>query len=156
VRFVFEVAGDRQIDRELLRVGDRAVDASPAFEAIGVRLLEIEREQFDSQGGRGSGGWKPLKPATIREKARRGEDPRILHRTRRLVMSLTERGSSDQIFEVSADGLVFGSRLPYAGAHQNPRPGNPLPQRRPVEFTETDRRDIVKTLQRWIMTGEVE
>lgn len=155
MRIVFEVAGDKQINREILRVGEHAGDARPAFSAIADYIMAETAEQFATAGGHASGGWKPLKPATILEKQRLHQDNGILRRSLALEHSLTLRGDPNQILDVGRDELVFGSRLPYAGAHQNPRPGSRLPQRRPVELTSEARNRIVKVLQRWIMTGEV-
>jgi phage gpG-like protein len=155
VRILFEVSGDVQLNRELLRVGGRGVDASPAFEAIADRILSEDALQLGSQGRHASGGWKPLQPATMEAKRRRNLRPEILRATDSLMRSLTVRGDSNQVLKVRPDGLDLGSKLPYAGAHQNPKPGSRLPQRRPVELTETTRRDITKTLQRFVLTGEV-
>lgn len=155
MRFDFEIAGDKQVSRRLLRLGEYAGDASPVFSSIADYMMDETAAQFDSQGGHASGGWEKLKPKTVAAKARRGLDPRILHAHGFLELSLTHRGDSNQILRISADELVFGSKLPYAGAHQNPRPGSPLPRRRPIEFTEGARREIVKRIQRYVITGEV-
>lgn len=154
-RFTFEVAGDTQIDRSILRVGDRAVDASPAFVAIGELLIAETKEQFESEGRHGSGGWKPLKQSTVQEKKRHGFRPQILQRTGALLDSLTSRGDANMVFIVTRSGLTYGSKLPYAPVHQHPRPGNPLPRRRPLEFTEQTRREAVRILQRYLIAGEV-
>ncbi len=155
VRFVFEIAGDRLIERELLRFGERTLNASPVFESIADFMMGEEREQFDTEGAYASGGWQPLKEETLRRKAQLELDPRILHATLALERSLTERGDPNQVLEVSADGLVFGSSRPGAAAHQNPRPGSRLPRRRPIEFTEPARQETVRRLQRWMITGEL-
>ena len=155
MRILFEVAGDRQLNRELLGVGDRAGDARPALEAIADLWIVETREQFATEGRHASGGWKPLKSATILAKRRRRLRPEILRATDALMDSLTKRGDDNMILHVSAGELDYGSRLPYAGAHQNPRSTNPLPRRRPVEFTEATRRASVKILQRWLVTGEL-
>lgn len=155
MRFTFEISGDKLIEREILRVGAHARDARPAFAVIADFMMGETRRQFDSQGAYASGGWKPLKPATVRAKARRGLDPRILHATGALRRSLTRRGDTNQLLELRPDEMRFGSRLVYAAAHQRPRPTSPLPQRRPLEFTERAKRQIIRTLQRWIVTGEV-
>jgi phage gpG-like protein len=156
MRIVFEVAGDVQVNRDILRVGAYARDARPAFAAIADLIMDETALQFATQGAHASGGWAPLKPATIAEKERAGFGSRgILERTLRLEESLTVKGDPDMILDIRPDELAFGSRVPYAGAHQNPKPGSHLPQRRPVELTEEARRTFIKILQRWIITGEV-
>jgi phage gpG-like protein len=153
VRIVLEISGDKQLSRDLLRVGDRAVHAKPALEEIADYWMRLTTLQFDTEGRHASGGWKPLKEETVRRKQLANLDPRILRATGALFGSLTSRGDGNQILDVTETELAYGSRLPYAGAHQNPRPGSRLPQRRPVELTESARRETVKILQRHIFAG---
>jgi hypothetical protein len=155
MRIIFEVAGDKQIDRELLRISGRAQDATPAFESIAGLWIEETRQQFESEGRHASGGWKPLKPETLRAKQRHGLRPEILRAHDLLLHSLTQRRDSNMVLEIGPTGIAYGSKLPYAAAHQNPRSTNPLPRRRPVEFTEATRVETVKRLQRYLLTGEV-
>lgn len=153
VRFVFEVDGDKLIDRELLRLGNRAIDARPAFVAIADLMISETGEQFASEGRHASGGWKPLKEATLDRKRRKGLRLEILQETGALLSSLTQLGDGNMVLQIQSDSLTYGSKLPYAGAHQNPRPGSPLPRRRPLEFTEATKRRMVKIIQRYVVTG---
>lgn len=155
MKLIFEVAGDKLIERDLLRISGRTIKAKPAFDAIGGLMIEETRIQFASEGHHASGGWKPLKDATLAEKRLHGFRPEILRRTDALLDSLTVRGDTHMIFEATESGLTFGSKLRYAGVHQNPRPGNPLPRRRPLEFTEATKNRCVKILQAYLFTGEV-
>jgi hypothetical protein len=157
VRILFEVSGDRQLDRDILRVGDRARDMSPAFERVADPWIEETAVQFATEGRHASGGWKPLKDSTVAAKRREHLRPEILRAHDRLMRSLTSPTQTDpnMILKIRPGELDYGSKLPYAGAHQNPKPGNPLPRRRPVEFTEKTRRDTIKILQRYLITGEV-
>jgi phage gpG-like protein len=151
-----ELAGDVQLRRELLRFRGAVADASPAFEQIargssglkGVYSLRgIERRQFQSQGAFASAGWAPLAPSTVRAKARRGLDPRILHATGRLAASLS--GGAGRVEIVSSSQLIFGTSVPYARFHQSGTAR--MPRRRPIELREQDRRAIVRTLQRYLV-----
>jgi phage gpG-like protein len=148
----FEVAGDILINRRMLRMAEFAGDAAPAFEAIGESMLGIEKLQFESEGAR-TEPWAPLQESTIKRKEAEGLDLRILHATLELEKSLTSRGGANR-FIVTPNMLVFGSELPYASVHQNPKESNPLPQRRPIDFTEADKVGFIKTLQAWIMAGQ--
>lgn len=147
MKLELSVSGDKQFSREMLRWDTRATDMRPAFEEVANDFLEIERRQFDSQGGHGSGGWKPLSPDYLRRKVAAGHDPRILHRTLRLRKSLT-MSTADSVRRITSDDMFVGTKVSYAGAHQ--RGGAHLPQRRPVELTETDRRRWIKILQRYL------
>jgi phage gpG-like protein len=155
VRLTFEILGDKVVDRDLIRIGARITDARPALEAVATLMMSETGEQFDSQGARASGGWAPLKPATILSKRARGlEDPeRILYATGALLRALTQRDDPNQLLEVHEDELLYGTTLPYAAFHQTGT--RKMPQRRPVEFTEDTRREIVKLVQRFALTGEV-
>lgn len=148
-----DVFGDVQIHRELLRYAGAVADASPAFERIArkgagagvLSLRGIERRQFGSQGQFASGGWAPLAPSTVREKARKGLSRKILRATGELEASLVGAGSG-HIEIVQPHQLVFGTSVSYARFHQ--RGTKRMPRRRVIELRESDRRDMVRTLQR--------
>lgn len=153
MRITIDISGDKQVNRELLRVGERAGDARPAFSVIADILMDETAEQFATQGAHASGGWQPLAPSTVREKQRAGFGARgILERTLALEKSLTMRGDANQILEIERDGMTFGTSLRYGEYHQL---GRGVPQRRPVELTEDARRRIVKVLQRFFLVGEL-
>lgn len=152
MRLDLDFFGDSQFSREILRVGRNAGDMRPAFDEVHELFLEVEKQQFTSQGRAYSGGWKPLAASTRASKARRNLDPRILHATLRLRGSLTEKTHSDHVYRASADEMFVGTSVPYAGVHQNPKT-SPLPRRRPVQFSDRIRTEIVKILQRHLMTG---
>ena len=143
----FEIEGDVQVERKLLRFAEAADDMTPAWKRIDEQIRGFERSQFGTQGASGSGGWAPLKPRTVAFKARNNLDPRILHATGRLRKSFTNKTDPDHVLRFGKDWFFSGSKTPYAGVHQNPKPSNPLPQRRPVELTETQRKAIVRTVQ---------
>lgn len=149
----FDIHGERQIGRELVRVGQYGGDATPQFRAI-IRYWqhEIER-QFDTQGRHASGGWAPLAESTIADKKARNLDPRILHATLRLRKSwLRKTMGSDTVLMARPHQAVLGSNVPYGRFHQS---GTSRMPRRPIELTETARRRTVKMLQTYIMTGKV-
>jgi phage gpG-like protein len=153
VLFEFEVAGEKIISRKILRMSERASDARPAFHRIANLWMEYEQELFDSEGASGRGKWRPIKAETVAAKERSDLDPRILHATLALRESLTERGG-DQKLIVGPAFLVFGSHLPYADVHQNPKqPG--FPRRRVIDFTERQKRQTIRILQRFLVRGEV-
>jgi phage gpG-like protein len=152
MEFTFEAYGEKLIARRIERLAGRAVAARPAFQAIGSTLRGYETRLFDSQGTSGGATWEPLKESTIRQKARSGLDPRVLHATTRLRRSLTEEHHPDHVERATDDSLSFGSRVPYAGRHQR---GRGVPRRRPLQYTEAQKRYLLKKLQRYVLTGEV-
>lgn len=152
MKLSLDIYGEEQIDRDLLRFSSYVGDPRPALLKIADDMRDQIAEQFESEGRRGSGGWEALKPATLAEKAARGLPPEILQATRKLMYSLTRKGG-DHIEEVTDDSLLVGSRIPYGRFHQ--RGTSRMPARRPVDFTDLDRRSFVRILQRYITTGEV-
>ena len=148
MRITLEAFGEVQLDRELMRISRNAADMRPAFDSIHQDVLKDDREQFSSEGGRFSGGWRPLAASTVAAKARGGFDLRILHRTLRLRNSLTQPGHADHIYQTTADEMHFGSRVPYGVFHQL---GRGVPRRRPFELDTAARREIMKHLQRHLL-----
>lgn len=134
-------------------MGSRAISAKPAFESIGELLIAETKLQFATQGQHASGGWKPLKQATLDRKRRKGLRLQILQETGALMDSMTERGDANMVFAPTQTSLVFGSKLPYAKYHQTGTRN--MPRRPPLEFTEPTKRAVVKILQRYIVEGAV-
>lgn len=153
MKLIYSVHGEDIIQRDLMRFGIRAGNARPAFLAIAKDMMDAMESQFDTQGAHASGGWEPLKEATLKAKAKAGLDPRILHATLALRNSLTGTGG-DNVLIASDESLTFGSQLFYAGFHQTGTVH--MAQRRPLEFTEIEKRGFVKTLQRYIIEGDME
>ena len=65
---------------------------------------------------------------------------------------LTQRDAKGSVRQVSIHELFVGTDVDYAHFHQTGT--TRMPRRRPVEFTRTDRERWVKSLQRYIVTGE--
>ncbi len=148
MRLDIEVFGDRQISRGFTAVAARLKDARASWHRIVDQLVEAERRQFDSEGGYASGGWTPLAPSTRAAKQALGLDNGILNRTGRLRESLAVRGGRDQTLELHPSWMVFGSTVPYGRFHQA---GSGVPQRKPFELTDGDKREMVRTLQKQVL-----
>ena len=151
VRFIFDFAGEAQVDRTLEGLTERALDARPAWAVIMRRLARAEGTQFRTEGAYASGGWAPLSPAYAARKARAYPGKPILERTGRLVRSLTSPTAPDAIRRSEPHLMEFGTSVPYGRYHQTGT--RFMPRRRPVELPETERVEVVKVLQRFIVTG---
>lgn len=141
--------GDVQFERELLRLDERGRDMSPAFHILSKLWVTWNYEQFASEGHRASGGWQELADATV---VRRGTAHPILDETGRLKDEMTDSGN----IEIGPDFMHF--TLPdeidhYGAFHQSGT--TEMPQRKPFEWTETDRRAMVRELQRYLIEGTV-
>jgi phage gpG-like protein len=148
VTVLVEVDGEKAVERKLLRLG-QAPDLRPIAGELRTYLFGVEREQFDTEGHSGSGGWAPLKPSTVARKAALGRDPRILRSTELLYRSLTSAGSLDAVFSVTSDTMVFGTRDPVAKFHH--RGTRRMPQRKVIDLAERNRRALVKIIQAAVM-----
>jgi phage gpG-like protein len=148
MRIQLDTFGDVQLDRQLVRFQERVTDLSPALELLADDFLDINRRQFDSEGGN-SAGWAPLAASTV---SSRGSAHPILVEHGDLRASLTQRGGKGAIREVGPHELFVGTDIGYAQYHQ--RGTARMPRRRPVEFTRRDRERWVKSLQRFVVTGE--
>lgn len=147
----FEAFGHKQVARKLERMTAFAGDASPAWRVIIDMMKSDIQEQFDSQGGSMSGGWAPLKPVTIAIKRRLGLRPEIMRATDRLMNSLTDAANSDQEMHVSPLEFSFASKVDYGKYHMGPAKDGSRPARKPIDFTETQRRKYVKVLQAYLV-----
>ncbi|KWW97403.1 hypothetical protein LI90_4375 (plasmid) [Carbonactinospora thermoautotrophica] len=149
VRITFSFYGDTQLDRTLARFADNVQDARPVWEVLAERFRRAETRQFRSEGRYASGGWDPLSPRYAAWKARNYPGATILVRTGALRDSLTKRPFGIEVIEPSF--MVVGSDVEYGVYHQQGT--ERMPRRRPVEFTEWERREWVRILQRFIVTG---
>lgn len=152
LEFQISVHGDKLVSRRILRLEDRAIHARPAFEKMGEKLLRHEKRLFASDGASGGPPWAPLAASTIAAKAARGQDPRILRATGALHSSLTDKGDAANIFHADDDGLEFGSRLAYARYHQHGT--KRMPKRKPLQLNETQKRDLLRILQKHLMAAD--
>ena len=148
VRIVIDTLGVEAVSRDLLRWADRAVDVHDAMEDVLDLLRAAERDQFNSEGGSGSGGWEKLADSTLKRKAALGQDERILRATGALFDAVTKKGDDAEIAIPRSDGLDFGTTLAYAQYHPQ---GRGVPKRPVVQLPEADRRQAIRIVQRYIV-----
>lgn len=143
-----DVMGDEQISRGFSRFADDVRDLREPFREIVKQFHGIELKQFESEGGYGSGGWRPLAPSTAEQKRREGFPDRILTRTRLLVESLTGQNPWS-IAEIRPLEMRVGSRLECARFHQ--KGTGRMPARPVIDLTEGDKMNFMKTIQRYLV-----
>lgn len=151
VEITIEVFGEKAISRRLLRLGERAVDAAPAFEAISLMFYESEKQQFSSEGAWASGGWVPDQQATVTEKIRRGFSILTLQESGDMMRSLTTPDSPFSHREIGPDFVELESTVPYGKFHQFGT--RKMPMRKPVELNQGVKVAMVKVLQAWVLGG---
>jgi len=150
VRLQIGLAGDQQLNRELLRFTGNLKDLRPAFARIADELAEATRIHFATEGGP-EGHWAPLSPKYRLWKEKRYPGQPILVRTGALRTDLTQRPFG--VERITASSMDVGTEIPYAAFHQHGTPK--MPRRRPLELTEKTRIQMVKVLQRYIISGRV-
>lgn len=155
MRFEIEMYGDKLISRELTTIGRRGMDVSPAFHEIADQFRASEGRRFQTKG---NGTWPELAASTRARKAGsadpvvRANRAKVLEATGRLRRSLTVKGNPDQVDIIEPQFMVFGSKLQVAEWHQ--RGTRRMVARKPLGFTETGKRHAIRTIQRFVVTGE--
>lgn len=140
------VEGEQQIVRSLDRFTAGVSDLRPAFEDIGIDVREILVEHFAQEGN----GWAPLTPAYAAKKRRLYGDKPILRATDRMFESLTSRDAAGNITEIGEMAAAYGTNVFYARYHQTGT--SRMAQRKIFSLTEENKRRIMRTLQRYLVT----
>lgn len=152
-RFTIEAVGEKIIDRELLRMGEHAMESQLLMESLAEDFMNLETDLFNSAGASQGEAWPPLAASTIE---RKGHDT-ILVDTEDLKNSLTQRDfegeAGGMILEVGPNFIRFGTSMSYAIYHQHGT--SRMPQRKVIRFTEFWKQAMVKKIQLFIMRGEV-
>jgi phage gpG-like protein len=153
----FRLSGDRSLDeytRDLRGMIARSHNMQPAMEAVGRYLMGATARTFAAQGR--PRRWAALKPATIRDRLRRGYGPApILVRSRTLFRSLTQPGAPYSILRARPRSLQYGSRLRYFRPHQHGVPEHNLPARAMLQLLNQDKAQIGRIINTYISSGEV-
>lgn len=116
--FIIRDFGSAEKEAVRLEKGAHAVnDLLPVMTRIAEDMMRVEEAVFSSQGRRGGGSWKPLKPETVKRKG----SSQILVDTGQLKASLTEPGANFQILNISGSTIEFGTSDPVAVFHDEGR-----------------------------------
>lgn len=149
IRLTWEVDGVKQIDRSFSRVGQSLSDLRPIWDNVQKEFWQIEDEVFKSENARGaSGKWQPLTRPYAKQKAQRYGVKTILRASDRLYESLTKK-TGDTVLLKEPQEFGIGTSVPYAGYHQ--RGGKKLPKRPVIDFSESHKTRLTKTIQRDIL-----
>jgi hypothetical protein len=103
---------------------DAVYDLSDVLVTIRSDMMRVTESNFNSQGRRGGGSWKPITLAWLRRKERMGKDLRIQFMDHDLFDSVTVLGAPSQIADIDdVEGTIrLGSTLDYAATAQRHRP----------------------------------
>lgn len=99
-----------EVLRRLRALQAAGADMRPAMGEIAETLLAHVEQRFDEERGPDGSPWRPLKPATVKERTRKGYTGPKLQRTRRLLDSVQRRYDDES--------ALVGTNLVYAATHQ--------------------------------------
>lgn len=140
------VLGDQQVMRGFSRFVEGVKDFTEPFKEILEDFREIEKKQFSSEGGYGSGGWKPLAGSTVVDKQRKGYPMDILVRTGDLRDAMTGGKSGYD----NVEPMELRIMMPWYGRfHQK---GTSKMSARPiVQLTESDKKRWTKRIHEYLV-----
>lgn len=142
MRISLDVQGTTVLSRELVGMGHRALDVSPAMRDVRDIVYASNTKQFDTEGTHGGTGWQPPSYEWTRFKQNHGLDTRTEQATLDLRRSLTGRARGSYS-RARRDGLDVGSTVPYVKYA--------IKRNALVSPTEAERREMVKVVQRFIV-----
>lgn len=140
------VDGKAQFDRTFSRLDANFDDLTPIWPDVRDKFWQIEKEQFDSEGGKGSSGrWENLSARYNKQKiARYGAGKKILEASGDLVASLTGNAPGTY-YSATKKEIAVGTTIQYGIYHQ--RGSGNLPKREPISISDTQKREMMKVIQ---------
>lgn len=118
----------RRVAQRLVLVSEALNDMRPLAGPLRSIFLSFMRRHFSSRGSYARVPWVPLSPRYAAWKARHFPGKPIMRLRDVLYGSLTQTGHPMAVNTVTRRRIEFGTRVPYARAHQHGVPGR-LPQR---------------------------
>lgn len=147
IQFQAEIVGEEVFNRSFNRITEFIDDFRSVWPFVIRWFYETEREQFASEGNKGSTGkWKPLTSKYFAWKEKNFPGKPIMQRTGKLFESLTEFESPDAIVRPEKTELTIGTQTEYAIFHQ--QGGDRLPKRSLIAPSDAQLRDLQKAIQR--------
>ena len=146
MEIIMKQTGEVRVAESLEKAGYRATHLYPVLRLIAKDMMRVEGELFVSQGRRGGGSWKRLRPSTVRQKG----NTTILYDTGDLFRSLTRFRAQFQVLNFDTqNGVELGTDRPWAYVHQygDDRTPQHVPKR---EFLRVRDRDVEKW-SAWLM-----
>lgn len=160
-----QLLNDKIIDRQLALLSNRCRDFSPAFELMHQSFLQIEEEQFNTEGAAGGEAWAALSEIYV---AWRGSAHPILQLEGKLKKSLSQAGAEGHVVEIHPFEAKFGTDLQtesgyglgrthqtgytvkYPYGNRGIKPVT-VPARKSISLTDKHKQEWVRLLQGWLM-----
>jgi hypothetical protein len=130
------------------KLGIRGADIRPAYDKVELVYREQGEQLFTSHG---RGKWPGLADITVKTKATKGLDPRIMHASNVLYRSLTQKKPRNRWRRARKTELRWGTKVFYALFHQE---GHGVPVRKVLDIDRDGQSEVAKILGRYITYGE--
>lgn len=143
MRISLDVQGTTVLSRELIGMGHRALDVSPAMRDVRDIVYASNKKQFDTEGAHGGHPWVPPGADWTARKADLGLDLRTEQATLALRRSLTGRARGSYS-RSRRNGLDVGTTVPYVKYA--------IRRNELVVLTMAERREMTRVIQKFIVT----
>lgn len=143
--FTINILGTQQVSRALSRYAEGIKDFTPAWSRIHQDFVQVEEQQFETQGARGGTPWAPLSPAYAAWKQKYFPGLPILQLTRSMWSQFAV--GTGMLLEIKPLSLHMRPTLDYPIFHQ--RGTKRMPARRVVQLTEADKVRWLKILHNY-------
>ena len=124
------------VERLLYGLSERAQDLRPAWRVIHQDFLQVEKAQFESEGGYSGLSWPALSTRYAAWKAKHYPGRKLLVQTGRLQSSLTTVNSDHRFISLPQE-VTMGTGVQYAGFHESGT--RRMPSRPPVRLSSRER-----------------
>jgi phage gpG-like protein len=129
-------------------------ELNPVFQDIHSIVLDMEKKQFETEGGWSGDGWVPLSPSYAAWKKSNHPSKDMMRITDRLYKSLVSKSHEEHVYETGPNWVEIGTRVPYARAHQYGYAPRNLPARIIVpRLTKAEGERVVDAVLKHVLRG---
>lgn len=146
-----ETRGTTLVSAELDLIGARGGDMRGIWPAIGKRMQEQTKENFETRGIRGGSFWPDLSRDWLRRKFQAGDNLNILRQSNAMYEALTGRTGATVLDVDQPDYIEFGADLLQFKVQQEYKKNRNFPERRPIKFTPKDVRNYRLLMTEWVL-----
>lgn len=140
------VMGEDVLVRALSRFGEGVRNFTPVWEQIHLDFVQIEEQQFATQGGRGGAQWPALSPSYAAWKEKHFPGMPILQLTRAMWSQFAV--GTGMLIDIKPMSLRMAPTLTYPQWHQ--RGTGRMPARKVVQLIEDDKMRWMKLLHNYV------
>ncbi len=149
VRVRFEVLNEVQFSRAFETLAEEMQDLSKPYEDIQNEFYASMSDVFSREGAfEGRTKWADLSPTYRAWKQKHFPGRKILELTGRLIASISVKGSSENISEITPTEMRVGTIVPYAMAHQLGT--NRMPARKIIQLTDEQKLRWVQIIRKYL------